>query len=179
MSIFSLDYSLAPEHVFPTQLTEATAAYAYLVNEEQIPPDKIILMGDSAGGHLALSLLVSLHMDKAFEKKPGGLVLMSPWLSLHHEPASFTRNAHTDVLSAPLLRRNARRFLVCHDQKTSHDAFEDLYRNSPYLEFLTPKPGIDWDVVLPSWVWVSAGEKEIFTDSVSSWAGMLKGRLGD
>lgn len=177
VSIFTLDYSLAPEHVFPTQLTEAAAAYAYLVSEEQIPPKKMILMGDSAGGHLALSLLVSLHEDKAFEK-PCGLVLMSPWLSLHHEPTSFTSNAHTDVLSAPFLRRNARRFLG-HDQKTSRDAFEDVYRNSPYLEFLTPEPRIDWDVVLPSWVWVSAGEKEMFFDSVQSWAGMLKGRLGE
>ena len=177
VSIFTLDYSLAPEHIFPTQLTEAAAAYAYLVSEEQIPPEKIILTGDSAGGHLALSLLVSLHEDKAFEK-PGGLVLMSPWLSLHHEPASFTRNAHTDVVSAPFLRRNSCRFLG-HDQKTSRDAFEDLYRNSPYLEFLTPEPRIDWDVVLPFWVWVSAGEKEMFFDSVQSWAEMLKARLGD
>ncbi|KAL9066962.1 MAG: hypothetical protein Q9161_007206 [Pseudevernia consocians] len=153
VSIFALDYSLAPEHVFPTQLDEATAAYRYLISEEQIPAGKIVVMGDSAGGHLALSLLVHLNKmgslieEKALEK-PGGLVMMSPWLSLHHESTSFTTNAHKDVLSRPFLRLAARRFLG-HDlaSRESPAAFD---MNSPYLEFLSPRPTIEWNVVLPS-----------------------------
>ena len=109
VSIFALDYSLAPEHVFPAQLKEATAAYEYLINEEHILPEKILIAGDSAGGHLALSFLVALANEHSLLRKrlpkPGGLVLMSPWLSLHNELPSFKINAHKDVLSALFLRR--------------------------------------------------------------------------
>ena len=167
MSIFALDYSLAPEHVFPKQLEEAVAAYKYLIDEQHISPEKLIVMGDSAGGHLALSLLVSL---KNSLKKPGGLVLMSPWLSLQHESSSFITNAHTDVLSGPFLRTTARRFLGPSPASNM---------NSPYLEFLTPNPTIDWEAILPSWIWVSAGENEVLIDNVKLWVGILKERLGE
>ncbi|CAF9922172.1 MAG: hypothetical protein HETSPECPRED_004984 [Heterodermia speciosa] len=158
VSIFALDYSLAPEHVFPAQLKEATAAYEYLINEEHILPEKILIAGDSAGGHLALSFLVALANEHSLLRKrlpkPGGLVLMSPWLSLHNELPSFKINAHKDVL--PVISS----------------------LNSLYLEFLTPEPAIEWDAVLPSWVWVSAGTDELFFDGVKTWVDILEDRLG-
>ena len=182
VSIFTLDYSLAPEHPFPTQLDEATAAYKYLVHDEQIPAKNITIMGDSAGGHLALSLLVHLdHMrlsnpeDKMLEK-PGGLLMMSPWLSLQHEPTSYTTNKHTDTLSGPFLRLAARRFLGPDPTAPGHLKVTSM--NSPYLEFLTPQPTIDWGRVLPSWVWVSGGEKEILLDNIKVWVDKIEEKLG-
>lgn len=179
VSIFALDYSLAPEHVFPTQLKETAAAYEYLINEEHVPPEKILIAGDSAGGHLALSFLVGLANEQSSSgnalPKPRGLVLMSPWLSLHNELPSFKANAQKDVLSAPFLRRVARQFLG-HDVATQDSPMRSRL-NSPYLEFLTPEPAIEWDTVLPSWVWVSAGTDEIFFDNVKTWVGMLEDRL--
>ena len=180
VSIVALDYSLAPEHVFPTQLKETAAAYEYLINEEHVPPEKILLAGDSAGGHLALSFLVDLanahsSSGKALPK-PRGLALMSPWLSLHNELPSFKTNEQKDVLSAPFLRRNVRHFLG-HDVAAQDSPMRSRL-NSPYLEFLTPEPAIGWDTVLPSWVWVSAGTDEMFFDSVKTWAGMVADRLG-
>lgn len=180
VSIFALDYSLAPEHVFPTQLEETAAAYEYLVNEEDVPPEKILLAGDSAGGHLALSFLVDLanphsSSGKALPK-PRGLALMSPWLSLHNEFPSFRANERRDVLSPPFLGRVVREFLG-HDA-AARDSPMRSRLNSPYLEFLTPEPAIEWDTVLPSWVWVSAGTDEIFFDSVKTWVGMVADRLG-
>ena len=80
VSMFALDYSLAPEHLFPTQLDEAITAYQYLTGEAKIPAKKIIVVGDSAGGHLALSLLVHLdnmrlsNAENRALEKPGGLV---------------------------------------------------------------------------------------------------------
>ena len=179
VSIFALDYSLAPEHVFPTQLEETAAAYEYLINEEQIPPEKILVAGDSAGGHLALSFLVTLANENSSSgnalPKPGGLALMSPWLSLHNELPSFKANAQNDVLSAPFLRRVARQFLGHHVAAQDRPMRSRL--NSPYLEFLTPEPAIQWDNVLPSWLWISAGTNEIFFDSVKTWVGILEDRL--
>lgn len=53
-----LDYSCAPA-VFPTALLELTKAVAYLranAQQWQIDPDRIAVLGFSAGGHLAASL---------------------------------------------------------------------------------------------------------------------------
>ena len=134
-------HSLAPDDVLPTQLKDAALSYTYLVIEEQIPAGNMILSGDSAGGHLALSLLVHLEsslllsIDEVAVGKLGGLVLMSPWLSLYHEPISFTTNAHMDVLSGTFLRLTVRRFLG-HDP-SARGSLESLSMNSPLLEFHT------------------------------------------
>ncbi|KAL8915921.1 MAG: hypothetical protein Q9172_006564 [Xanthocarpia lactea] len=169
VSIFALDYSLAPEHPFPKQLMEAAAAYNYLIYEEHISPEKIVIAGDSAGGHLALSFLVDLANKRrsSTETKglqtPRGLVLMSPWLSLHNELPSFVMNAHKDVLSASFLRSTARHFVN-----------DDAPMNSSYLEFLSPESEIEWSTVLPFWVWISAGADEIFIDNIKSWTKLIK-----
>ena len=51
VSIFALDYHLAPEFRYPTQLTEAIAAYEYLLQEMAIPAERVVVAGDSAGGY--------------------------------------------------------------------------------------------------------------------------------
>lgn len=182
VSIFALDYSLAPEHSYPLQLAEVTAAYKYILDEKQIPPEKIIVAGDSAGGHLALSLLV--HLDKPNPlipdsnkglPKPGGLVLISPCLSLYHEPPSYVSNAHTDILSAPFLRRVADQFLDGYRKTLATN--EDFDKNSPYFEFLSPDPPIDWQSVLPPWVWTSAGADEVFFDAIKTWVTTVQEKL--
>ncbi|CAK4638447.1 unnamed protein product [Aphanomyces euteiches] len=56
-----LDYKLAPEAKFPSQLHEALAAYEYLTTRSSKP---ILLLGDSAGGNLVLSLLLALKLPE-------------------------------------------------------------------------------------------------------------------
>lgn len=58
--VFSLDYRLAPEHPFPAAVDDAVGAYQWLL-ETGIRPEKIALAGDSAGGGLVMSTLVSLR----------------------------------------------------------------------------------------------------------------------
>ncbi|KAI2958560.1 hypothetical protein CBS147482_2322 [Aspergillus niger] len=52
-------YRLACNHNgrFPAQLQDALAAYMHLIHTLQIPPSRIVLSGDSSGGHLVLALL--------------------------------------------------------------------------------------------------------------------------
>ena len=55
-NIFSLDYRLAPEYPFPAALDDSLQAYDFLYNNSKeygINPQKIFVMGDSAGGNLA------------------------------------------------------------------------------------------------------------------------------
>ncbi|CEQ41213.1 SPOSA6832_02918, partial [Sporobolomyces salmonicolor] len=59
-SAFSLDYHLAPEYIYPSQLIETLAGYHYLVQTLGISEKRICLMGDSAGGNLAAGFLLHL-----------------------------------------------------------------------------------------------------------------------
>ncbi|KAL9098228.1 MAG: hypothetical protein Q9163_006078 [Psora crenata] len=199
VSVFALDYHLAPEHPFPTQLHEAKAAYTFLLGEMGIQPERILLAGDSAGAHLALSLLVELQNPLTREQvplspilsslslpasvksyqgplpKPGGILLLSPWLSLH-QSTSFARNAKNDILSAPFLARTARHFLGI-SPPVAPD-LQNYIKVSQHLEFLDPSPATDWEKVLPLWVHVSAGDREILFDDNVRWTDGLKETLG-
>jgi monoterpene epsilon-lactone hydrolase len=70
------DYRLAPEHPYPAPLQDALAAYRALL-DHGVAPQRIALGGDSAGGHLALSLLLALR--EAGLPQPAAAVLLSPW----------------------------------------------------------------------------------------------------
>lgn len=99
--VFSADYRLAPEHVFPAALEDATAAYLGML-DGGVDPRRLVVVGDSAGGGLALSLLVSLR--DAGHPLPAGAVLFSPWVDLTNGSDTFLSNAASDYLPAMHLR---------------------------------------------------------------------------
>lgn len=103
MDVFCFDYRLAPEHPYPAALQDAVAAWDYLMLLGYGARD-IIVAGDSAGGHLALSLV---HKLKEQERLlPRGLVLMSPWTDLTARGASHESRSDIDpVLDKEYLER--------------------------------------------------------------------------
>jgi monoterpene epsilon-lactone hydrolase len=90
---FALHYPLAPEHRFPAQLEAARRAYVWLL--ESIPPSQIVFAGDSAGGHLALMLLLTLNGLP----KPAAAIAISPWTDPRNGGASITANSTFDWMS--------------------------------------------------------------------------------
>lgn len=90
-----IDYRLAPEHPFPAALEDACAAYEWLLSQGNAP-DQIVLAGDSAGGTLALALLVYLRdRDRPL---PAAAVCLSPGPDLTFSGESWVFNARKDVL---------------------------------------------------------------------------------
>ena len=73
-----MDYRLAPETRFPGQLHDAVCAYMRITEELRIPPENVIIAGDSAGGGLSLALLMYLRDHKY--PLPAGAILFSPWV---------------------------------------------------------------------------------------------------
>jgi len=76
---FLLDYRRAPEHPFPAAADDALAAYRWLLSAGY-GPEEIVVMGDSAGGHLASGLLADLSRRRL--PMPAAGVLFSPFLDL-------------------------------------------------------------------------------------------------
>ena len=86
-------YRLAPEHPWPAQLEDATAAYDWMCAQET-PSRRIVLAGDSAGGHLVLALLAVLHASG--RPLPGCVVCIGPWVDLTNPGASMRAHERYD-----------------------------------------------------------------------------------
>jgi acetyl esterase/lipase len=94
---FVAEYRLAPEHVFPAALDDARAAYRGLVEQGT---QRIAIVGDSAGGGLALALLSVAHAEAVAGRGlvPWGAVVMSPWTDLALTGPSLQSRADDDPL---------------------------------------------------------------------------------
>ncbi len=91
--VFVPDYRLAPEHRCPAALEDAVAAFQAL--RQARPGLPVVVSGDSAGGGLALGLL--LRLRDAGEPMPAGAILLSPWSDLTASGPSVDGNAGRDV----------------------------------------------------------------------------------
>jgi len=77
-TVIAPDYPLAPRHSFADAYRMLTKLYRSLLDE--VPPTDIILMGDSAGGGLALGLSMLIRDEKI--PQPAAVVMLSPWLDV-------------------------------------------------------------------------------------------------
>ena len=82
--VFSVDYRLAPANKFPCALNDSWQVYYWIVEHAEsflgVKPEKIILVGDSAGGNLVTALTVMAIQRKY--RVPDGLIAVYPALNL-------------------------------------------------------------------------------------------------
>ncbi|MFE6859433.1 alpha/beta hydrolase [Nocardia sp. NPDC057668] len=79
LPVFLVDYRLAPEHRFPAAADDIAAGYRWLLDNGHRPED-LVIGGDSAGGHLAMDLL--LQNQRAGTPQPAGVFMFSPLMDL-------------------------------------------------------------------------------------------------
>lgn len=104
----SLDYRLAPEHLFPAAVDDALAAYRALLDDND--PARVVLAGDSAGGGLALATLLAAR--DAGLPLPAGVVTFSGWFDLTLSGASLTGKESVDpVFDAADIQEYANEYL--------------------------------------------------------------------
>ncbi len=100
--VFMPEYRLAPEHTYPAALEDVLAAYRWLLTQPGVTPSRLAVSGDSAGGGLALSLLVALR--EAGDPLPACYVGFSPWTDLSATgPSVHELDAADPWLSSHLL----------------------------------------------------------------------------
>lgn len=174
VAVAILQYSLAPEAKYPTQLRQAIAALDHILGEG-ISPRDLIIGGDSAGGNLAVQLLHYLSHTKSTPRlleikavRFAGFFLVSSWVSGHVDTVSFRENGLVDMLSASIVSQSQAHALG--------DVKESEYNEHPALP-------LDGDLTwmgnikhVTESIYITCGYEEVFRDSVLSFHEAIRQR---
>ena len=116
-----IDYPLVPEHNYKDTFKMVSGSYELLI--KQYPEDNFILMGDSAGGGLALAFTQKLIKEK-HSKLPSKIILLSPWLDITLSNPNIKNPENTDHILTVKMLRNV-------GMKYSNGDNQDQYLLSP------------------------------------------------
>ena len=127
-SVLFVDYRLAPEHPFPAALDDAFKAYRWLA--DQFDPRRTAFVGDSAGGGLALAVLLKLRDEG--HTLPAAAVVLSPWTDLALTGSSLHSHATDDpVLEMSRVIKHSHDYLAGADPR--HPYASPLYGDASGL----------------------------------------------
>lgn len=155
--VFSVDYRLAPEHLYPAATNDALMAYQYLVSHGT-PPHRIIPVGISAGGTLVLELLLALR-DQHLPMPPAAACL-SPVVDMQFSTAAIPSHPDYDWITMARLETIKTTYLTGQDLRDP--SVSPLYAS---LSHLPP-------------LYIQAGSAEFMFDDISAlvkkakWAGV-------
>jgi epsilon-lactone hydrolase len=157
-TLLAINYRLAPEHPFPAALTDAVAAYQWLL-AQAADPKAIVIIGDSAGGGLTLATLMKLRDQRL--PLPAAAVALSPWTDLALTGASLRLNAKADsMLNSEDMQSFADMYLAGTDPK------------DPYVS-----PLYDTGAGLPP-ILILVGSEEVLLDDAVRMAERLRNAGG-
>jgi len=95
--VLLIDYRLAPEYPFPQGINDCVQSYRWLL-AQGVAPENLAIVGDSAGGGLALSTLIELRDAKL--PLPATAALISPWTDLSLSSPTHASKADIDPISS-------------------------------------------------------------------------------
>ncbi|KAI5244858.1 alpha/beta-hydrolase [Aureobasidium subglaciale] len=149
IAVFALNYSLAPEAKWPTQINQAVAGYRYLLEDMKLDPARISVQGDSAGGHMVLSCYSAL-VGSTLPKPIGGAFMVN---------GSFITNRIKYYLVRDLTANAGH-----HEAELPH-----------IINFLRPRPdNKSWTNILPEKVSVAVGNDDLFYDDAVAFVDVLR-----
>jgi len=93
--VLAINYRLSPEHRFPAALQDTLTAWRWML-DQGLKAANLAVVGDSAGGNLALAMMWRLREQG--EPLPAAAALMSPWTDLAATGASYESRAGADPI---------------------------------------------------------------------------------
>jgi epsilon-lactone hydrolase len=153
--VFAPDYRLTPEHQHPAQIVDALAAYRFLL-EQGVDPRRLVVAGDSAGGHLALMLLLAVR-DAALPQ-PAIAIGICPWTDIGDRGASLFGNDRYDLVQGYMALK-----------------FGEWLKGSGSLTNAQLSP-IDQDFRGVAPIYLQGGGKEIPIDMIRDFAATVRGQ---
>jgi monoterpene epsilon-lactone hydrolase len=143
-----VDYRLAPETPFPGAFDDCLRAYHWLVTHSGGDPHTLAVLGDSAGGNLAVAVTAAAR-DQGLAL-PGRIALISPLADLTLSGASIEERKHMDPLvTREMLESTVADYLAGRDPRDPRCSaiFADMHGFPPML--------------------IQAGENEILYDDAT------------
>lgn len=155
LPIFAPDYRLTPEHPHPAQIEDALAAYRFLI-DQGTDPARLVVCGDSAGGHLTLMTIAKLR--EAGLPQPAIGIAISPWTDVGRRGASQFGNDRYDLVQGYMTLQFAAWLKGAGD-------FSDAELSPICQDFRGLAP-----------LYLQAGGKEILVDMVRDFAWTARGQ---
>ena len=156
-AVFAPDYRLTPEHPHPAQAEDALAAWLFVT--ERAAPKDVVVIGDSAGGHMSLMLLQTLKAQGL--EQPALCIGLCPWTDIGERGASMRDNDKYDLVQGWM----ALQFGTWLDPKGAYGR-EAL---SPICQ--------DFSGLAP--IYVQAGGREVLRDMIVEFAEVQKEKGAD
>lgn len=160
----SVDYRMPPEHPYPTPLDDAYAALQWLAAQPDVDPERITVIGESAGGGLAASLAL-LARDRG-EIALAGQVLAYPMLDDRTDSPAAAHPHLLRLWNGPSNRLGWGMYLGA---GTNGPAASPL--DTATLELAVPARRTDLSGLPPAWIGV--GTLDLFHDEDVDYARRL------
>lgn len=122
--VIAIDYGLAPENPYPVALEQIQKVWQELIASKRIDPTKTTIMGDSAGGGLALASVMRFRDSGVVQ--PACVVLLSPAVDGTFSGESYASKLHTD----PVLNKKKIDFFI--DAYAQHHSRKTIYISPVY-----------------------------------------------
>lgn len=167
IAVFFPRYTLTPYARYPTQLRQATEALRYILSETGRSPSNVIVGGDSAGGNLAMAVLLHLshpHPDiepLALSAPLAGVFGFAPWINFNRDWPSMTENAYKDIITPTVLKTWSTAYL---DGNNQGDNWAEPDR----------APAEWWQDVKTERILILAGGDEILLSPIEAFANKIK-----
>jgi acetyl esterase/lipase len=132
--VHAVDYRLAPETRFPGAFEDCLAAYRWTVGQGGADPETVALLGDSAGGNLAVAVAVAARDESL--PLPSCVAVISPFADLTFSGASLELRKLADpYVTRELLESMAAEYLDGADPADPRcsSVFSDLHDLPPLL----------------------------------------------
>ncbi len=169
IAFFFLTYTLTPHASYPTQLQQCVEALRYIVVQTGRSPSNVFIGGDSAGGNLALAVLLHLtHPQPAIEpleiSRPlAGIFVIAPWGCLRFDGwSSEKENRYKDLFLKQAGDKWAKAYL--------NGRLPDSWSNA----FLAPDEW--WCGTQAKHVLILAGSEEILLSQIENFVPKLRVR---